>query len=389
MTAVKQVVIAGAGPAGLMAAYFLSKNKAFQVHVFDANKAIARKFLVAGHGGFNLTNAEATDTFIEKYNHPLIQDAVRIFSNEATMQWLSEIGIETFVGSSGKIFPEKGIKPIQVLTKWMNYLEKNDVIIHTEHQLVDFTGNSAVFQHGGVPITVEYDYLIMAFGGASWKKTGSTGEWTDVFRSKQLEIIPFQASNAGIVLSDWNPELGGGVLKNTEISINGNQRFGEIELTAYGLEGAPVYALSNEIRKGTTELVLNLKPVWTSEQLKQKHTAFKGSKTEFLHAIKLSKPAVRLLKHALTREDFTDDARFLNAINHLGLSITDLRPVEEAISTVGGLSMDEINASFRLNKYENHYCIGEMLDWNAPTGGYLLQACFASGYVAAQSVLKL
>ena len=123
----KKVVIAGAGPAGLMAAHFLSKNKGLQVDVFDANKAIARKFLVAGHGGFNLTNAETTDTFIEKYNHPFIKDAVRAFSNEATIRWLSEIGVETFVGSSGKVFPEKGIKPIQVLTKWTSYLEQQRV----------------------------------------------------------------------------------------------------------------------------------------------------------------------------------------------------------------------------------------------------------------------
>lgn len=384
----EKVVIAGAGPAGLMAAHFLSKNKDLQVDVFDANKAIARKFLVAGHGGFNLTNAETTDTFIEKYNHPFIKDAVRAFSNEATIRWLSEIGVETFVGSSGKVFPEKGIKPIQVHTKWTSYLEQQRVGILTGHQLIDFNGKEAVFQNGETTLNVAYDYLILAFGGASWKKTGSTGEWTSLFTGKGIQLVPFQASNAGIVLSDWNPELGGGVLKNTGISIDGEYKFGEIELTDYGLEGAPVYALSKKVREGATELVLNLKPVWTSQQLVEKYAAFKGSKTDFLNAIKVAKPAVKLLKNCLSREDFTDDARFLRAIHYLVLSMESLRPLDEAISTVGGISMDEITPSFELNNYENHYCIGEMLDWDAPTGGYLLQACFASGYVAAQSVLN-
>lgn len=385
----KHVVIAGGGPAGLMAAHVLSQNDTFRVQVFDANKAIARKFLVAGHGGFNLTNAEATDAFIEKYTHPFIQNAVRHFSNEQTIQWLSEIGVNTFVGSSGKIFPEKGIKPIQVLTKWIGYLEKNGVTIHTEHQLIDFTEGTAVFQHEGKQVAVEYDYLITAFGGASWKKTGSTGEWTELFIRKNREIIPFQASNAGIVLAGWDAGLGGGVLKNTEITIDGAKQFGEIELTDYGLEGAPVYALSKKIREGATELVLNLKPVWTPGRLAEKYAAFSGSKTDFLSAIKVSKPGVKLIKHVLSKEEFTDDKRFLRAIHHLVLPVEELRPVDEAISTVGGLSMNEVDASFQLINSEKHYCIGEMLDWDAPTGGYLLQACFASGYMAAQSVLKL
>lgn len=384
----KKVLIAGAGPAGLMAAHFLAQSNHFQVELFDANKAIARKFLVAGHGGFNLTNAEAINTFITKYDHSFIQDAVMNFSNEETVKWLSEIGVETFIGSSGKIFPEKGIKPIQVLTKWISYLEKQKVAIHTGHKFIDFNGKEAVFQNSKTTLKVKYDYLILALGGASWKKTGSTGEWTHVFREKDIELVPFQSSNAGIVVNNWNSESGGGVLKNTEITIDGEKQFGEIELTDYGLEGAPVYALSRAVRAGVTELALNLKPMWTYEQLVEKYTCFKGSKTDFLREIKLPGQAIKLLKKWISKDDFLDDTRFLNAIHHLTLPIDGLRPVDEAISTVGGIAMNEIDSSFQLKKYENHYCIGEMLDWDAPTGGYLLQACFASGYTAAQSVLK-
>lgn len=382
----KKIAIIGAGPAGLMAAHFLSKNEHFNVHVFDANKAVARKFLVAGHGGFNLTHSEPTETFIEKYNHPFIQKAVQQFPNDDTVKWLSEIGVETFVGSSGKIFPKKGTKPIQVLTQWLDYLEKNKVSISTEHQLVDFDGKTVSFKHKEKIITVEYDALIFALGGASWKKTGSTGEWSTLFQSKHIEIIPFESSNAGISIQSWNKKLGGGILKNTEASVNGQKQFGEIELTGYGLEGAPVYALSNQVRNGAAELILNLKPTLSQEQLLDKFQKFKGSKTDFLREIRLSGSAIDLLKSNLSKEDFLREEHFLKAINQLSLSIRSLRPVDEAISTVGGISMNEMNENFQLKNYPNHYCIGEMLDWDAPTGGYLLQACFAMGFVVAEKI---
>lgn len=382
----KKVVIAGAGPAGLMAAYFLSQNKQFQVQIFDANKAVARKFLVAGHGGFNLTNSEGTASFVNKYNHSFIQNAVSQFTNEDTVRWLAEIGIETFVGSSGKIFPKKGIKPIEVLSSWLDYLKRNNVSVFTEHKLVDFDRTAATFQNSGERIKVEYDYLIFAMGGASWKKTGSTGEWTQLFQSKNIKIIPFEASNAGIEIKNWDSVLGGGVLKNTEVSINGQKQFGEIELTEYGLEGAPVYALSQQLRSGATELILNLKPTLTKNKLAEKFKIFKGSKTDFLREIKFSKPAISLFKSHVSKEVFLNDELFLNAINRLILPIHSLRPVDEAISTVGGISMLEVNEDFQLKKFPGLYCVGEMLDWDAPTGGYLLQACFAMGFVAAESI---
>lgn len=383
----KKVVIVGAGPAGLMAAHFLSKNDAFQIAVFDANKAVARKFLVAGHGGFNLSNSEELSAFIEKYNHPFIQSAVKEFTNEDTIQWLSEIGIETFIGSSGKIFPEKGIKPIEVLTSWLHFLKEKNVSLHTEHKLLDFNEKYVSFQSSEV-VTVEYDYLIFALGGASWKKTGSTGEWTTLFQSKGINIIPFEASNAGIELKNWSSNAGGGVLKNVQVTIGNQHRFGEIELTEYGLEGAPIYALSNQIRKGETKLWLNLKPTISKEELTKRFKTFKGNKTEFLKSLKLPKSAIQLIKETISREEFLSDDTFFASIQTLELMIHELRSVDEAISTVGGISMDETDGNFQLNKFPNHYCIGEMLDWDAPTGGYLLQACLASGFVAARKIIK-
>jgi uncharacterized flavoprotein (TIGR03862 family) len=384
----KKVVIVGAGPAGLMTAHFLSHRADIQIELFDANKAVARKFLVAGHGGFNLTNTKELSEFIARYNHPIIKKAVSDFTNQATIVWLSEIGIETYIGSSGKIFPKKGIKPIEVLTNWLDYLEKKNVSISTEHQLFDFDGKTASFKYKEEILIIEYDILIFAMGGASWKKTGSTGAWATLFEQKGIQIISFEASNAGIVLENWNENLGGGILKNVEITIGNQKQFGEIELTQYGMEGAPIYALSNQVRKGEKELSLNLKPTLSSQQLISKFKAFKGSKTDFLREIKLPTFGINLIKNLIPKEDFINDDLFLNAICKLTLPIECLRPIDEAISTVGGISMNEINNEFQLNKYPNHYCIGEMLDWDAPTGGYLLQACFATGYKASHSIIQ-
>lgn len=382
----KKVVIVGAGPAGLMAAHVLSKTNRFHVHIFDAHKAVARKFLVAGHGGFNLTNAKELPDFIAKYNHETIKNAVKQFTNEDTINWLSEIGIETFIGSSGKIFPKKGIKPIEVLTAWLEFLKHNNVTISTEHKLIHFTDKTVSFSNQSQEITVDFDVLIFAMGGASWKKTGSIGEWSTLFEQKGIHVIPFQPSNAGIEIKNWDKNLGGGVLKNTQITIGNTQTFGEIELTEYGLEGAPVYALSNEVRIGNQTICLNLKPTISSEDLEKRFETFEGNKTDFLKSLKLSKTAIQLLKNTLSKDNFMSNSSFLNAIQQLELPIHSLRPVDEAISTVGGIAMTEIDTNFQLKKYPNCYSIGEMLDWDAPTGGYLLQACFASGHVTATTI---
>ncbi len=385
----KKVVIVGGGPAGLMTAYMLSKTNNFQIQLFDSNKALARKFLVAGHGGFNLSNAENQSTFLEKYNHSFIKDAVSDFSNEQTIEWLSEIGIETFVGSSGKIFPKKGTKPITVLNTWLGALKSKKVEIFTEHLLSNFDGENVSFlTENEQAVQYDYNYLVFALGGASWKKTGSTGNWIELFQKKNIDVIPFQSSNAGISITEWKGGLGGGVLKNTEICIDDTKLFGEIELTSYGLEGAPVYALSHKVRQGASCLYLNLKPSFSKEKLDEKFSFFKGSKTDFLKEIKLSKSAIELLKNQLSKAEFLDNSKFLSSIQNLELPIEALQPIDEAISTVGGISMQEITDSFEMKKNPNHFCAGEMLDWDAPTGGYLLQACFAIGNKIANKIIN-
>lgn len=382
----KKVIIIGAGPAGLMAAHTLLKSGDCQVHVFDANKAVARKFLVAGQGGFNLSNSEDISSFILKYNHPFIQNAVEQFSNIDTVNWLTDIGIETYIGSSGKIFPKRGLKPIEVLTAWTHDLSIHQCIFHLEHRFIQLDAQIASFQTPNGTVDVTFDFIIFALGGSSWKITGSDGQWTTLFKDL-VNIIPFETSNAGVEIDCWDASFGGMILKNTEVCIGEDCRFGEIELTKYGFEGAPLYALNKYIREGAKELTFNFKPMKNNAELVAFFSTFKGSKTEFLREIKLPKAAILLIKKFLSKEAFLRDDLFLKAINELTLNIKSLRPIDEAISTVGGISMGEISSDFQLIKLPNHYCVGEMLDWDAPTGGYLLQACFATGVLAAKSIL--
>ncbi|HLU88137.1 MAG TPA: TIGR03862 family flavoprotein [Taishania sp.] len=383
----KKVVIIGGGPSGLMTAYQLSKSKQFDITVFDANKAVARKFLVAGHGGFNLSNAKDSNTFISNYNHSIIQEAFHAFDNHAVVSFLNEIGVETYVGSSGKLFPKVGIKPIDVLNAWISMLKDNGVRIVTNHELVDFDSKQIVVQNNDTKTVHIFDYCVLALGGASWKKTGSTGTWFSLFKQKQFDVIPFEASNAGMIISNWDTHFEGNVLKNVLVQIADRQLLGEVVLTTYGVEGPPIYALNQYVRSGISELSINFKPQLSFDELTLRFSKFKGNKSEFLSSLKLSKIVIRLFKRFLSKAEFLDDETFLRNIVEFKLSVDKLRPIDEAISSVGGLSMNEMTSNFELKKNPNIYAVGEMLDWDAPTGGYLLQACFASGFVAAKSII--
>ena len=378
------------GPAGLMAGSQLAKA-GHDVHFYDHKKAAGRKFLVAGNGGFNLTHSEELDSFISKYEGEIIQNAVKSFTNDYWIKFLDqEIKIPTYIGSSGKIFPEKGIKPITVLYNWMNYLTHYKAIFHYEHQFVDFDENQLILSHEGKIITENFDHIILALGGGSWKMTGSTAEWIPILAAKEIHCNPLKSSNSGFETDDWDKfkTIEGQTIKNIVVSYLEDRKEGDIVVSSYGLEGTPIYYMNRAFRKDSTlKLLIDFKPTKSIEEI-QKTLKSAVNFTEGLKQLKLSKTAIQFLKLSLSKETFTSLESLSRSIKEFEIQPKSLRPIDEVISTVGGIDLKEVSTDFELNKHKDVYVCGEMLDWDAPTGGYLIQACVSSGYVVAQSILS-
>lgn len=384
-----EVIIIGSGPSGLMAAQRLAE-KGVTVHIYEQNKAAARKFLVAGHGGFNITHSQDIEKFILNYDKKFIQHIVQQFNNSQTILWLKSIGIPTYIGSSGKIFPQKNIKPIDVLNAWLNKLQNLGVVIHYGYEFIDFNHHEITLKHASDHIILKYNKLIFALGGASWKKTGSTATWKDIFDKKDIKLIPFSAANSGYETEIDFSEIQGQVLKNIEVSFNDIKKKGELVFTSYGIEGSAIYYLNRFTRKHTFPQTINidLKPNKKNEEiLELLYTARKT--TEVLkQKLKLNKAALFLLKK-INKDAYNTPTELIKYIKSFPIIIHNFRPINEVISTAGGLSLDELNNDLSLKKYPSVYCIGEMLDWEAPTGGYLLQACFSMGVYCAENLYKL
>jgi predicted flavoprotein YhiN len=446
MTTQKQnISIIGGGAAGLFLACKLDSEK-FNVTIYEKNTALARKFLVAGKGGFNLTHSENREKFIEKYlPQNKLREVFYSFDNNYFINWLKEIGVETFVGSSKRVFPKKGIKPIEVLNAIEKILKKNRVEIKFGHEWKgwDNLGN-LVFEHKKELRHFDFaqcdiDLVVFALGGNSWKVTGSDGLWQSYFKEKGINTKQFQASNCAFKI-EWKQEiikkLEGKALKNVVFicgdknasSLNskhdapllkknttGNTptlkqhttkntptlnsvhdapslklrrtRKGEAVITQFGIEGSGVYPFSNEVREGLNkngkvELIVDLKPELTEEfiieQLKNKTDL--NIKTILESKINLSETAFYLIKLSTSKEEYNSPEFISHLIKNFPIIINGLAPIDEAISTVGGVPFDELNSDFELKKILNTYCIGEMVDWDAPTGGYLLQMCFSMGF---------
>lgn len=380
------IIIIGAGPAGLMAAQQLA-TKGYHVHIYEKNKAAARKFLVAGHGGFNLTHNEPIDTFVEKYYAHEIQRIVRSFDNCATVAWLSSIGIPTYVGSSGKIFPKKNIKPIQVLQAWLDHLKHLGVSIHYGHRLIDFDTKSITYSHNDITIHQNYQKLILALGGGSWQKTGSDAAWVPLLESKNIRINPLQSANSGYNTRDNWKSLEGQVLKNIQVSFNGSKKLGELVFTTYGIEGSPLYYLNRYTRPFDfpLDIQIDLKPNMTINTILKQLQSGGNVSSLLKNNLKLSTTAIALLKK-LDKSTFTDPQALARAIKSYSIPVTGLRPIDEVISTAGGIPFTELNENLAFHQFQQVYCAGEMIDWEAPTGGYLLQACFSTGMWVAQAI---
>jgi uncharacterized flavoprotein (TIGR03862 family) len=366
--------VIGAGPAGLMAAEVLSAG-GISVTIFDRMPSVGRKFLMAGRGGLNLTHSEPFDAFVARYGRaaPKLRPMLDAFPPAALVAWANGLGQETFVGSSGRVFP-KAMKASPLLRAWLLRLDRQGVQFRLRHEW-----------HG----EIEADITVLALGGASWPRLGADGGWVNVLAARGVEIAPLRPANVGfsVAWSDvFRDRFSGHPLKNIALRFGEHRSRGDAMITRYGIEGGAVYALSSMLRdaiaaSGPVALEIDLRPDQTAEHIAQRlaRPRNKESRANFLRkALNLSPLETNLL-----RETNAGDG-----IKSIPLQLIAPQPVARAISTAGGVSFGAVDDGLMLKALPGVYVAGEMLDWEAPTGGYLLQACFATGAFAARAILS-
>ena len=390
-------LIIGAGPAGLFAAEHLSA-KGYDVVVVDRMPSPARKFLMAGRGGLNLTHSEALETFVSRYREaenfikPLISD----FPPESLIDWCEGLGQETFVGTSGRVFP-KSMKASPLLRAWLRRLDDSGVRLLTRSAFRGFSqdGNALISRDNEAPSPMPARAVLLALGGASWPKLGSDAAWVPVLRDAGVEVVDFQPANCGFEVS-WSAfiqqRFAGHPLKRIKVTCGPHSVLGESILSEKGLEGGAIYALSAEIRtqlnqSGTAPISIDLRPQLTHQALHEKLGRPRGkqSMSTFLRKTVGLQP----VEQALIRESGPLPevlGELATRIKNVPVTCTATYDIDRAISSAGGVALQEVDPHLMLRKMPGVFVSGEMLDWEAPTGGYLLQACFASGLAAANGI---
>ncbi|HQW52927.1 MAG TPA: TIGR03862 family flavoprotein [Acinetobacter sp.] len=388
----KRIAIIGAGPAGLMAAEVLSQYD-YAIEVFEQKPSAARKFLMAGKTGLNISHAEPMDTFIHRYDQPeWLRPWLSQWDAQWIQDWMNGLGIESYIGSSGRIFPVE-MKAAPLLRAWLKRLMTNGVKFHYRHRCVNLLGNQLTFEHQQQLVTQSYDAIILACGAVSWSALGSDGEWQKWLATAEIE--PFQASNVG-VLKSWSPfmqDCFGQPLKRVNAWVQADQQtHGDIVITHYGLESGVVYKLGRELRNLNKQnqrlkLHLDLLPDVSLQQLQQKLQGNKKqSLTNLWRKAGLDSIKINLLREIVDKRFWSDAKQMAQQIKQLAIDLDGFRPIEEAISCAGGVKQEALSAQLQLQSNPHVFCCGEMLDWDAPTGGYLLTACFATGRAAGQGV---
>ncbi|MBK7214847.1 MAG: TIGR03862 family flavoprotein [Bacteroidales bacterium] len=381
----KTIMIYGAGAAGLLAAMKLCRDH--EVIVVDKERNIGQKLLIAGKGGLNITNHAEIQDLLPKYiPEGFLDESLRENDTLAFRSWLEQNGIPTYTGSSGKVFPEKGNNSKSILQNFKKKLQAAGVEFRMKSRFAGFnTELKPQIETKGVDESAEADYHIFALGGASWPQTGSDGSWLEQFRNAGFAILPLEASNCGVNIQ-WPESISrfhtGKPLKNISISFKDKSSKGEAVLTETGLEGYALYPLIPLIREGlnkneTVIIELDLKPNSSVEQLKLKLSGKNIKPQKYAEALNLNPLQMALAKALTSKETYLNSLEFAAAIKKLPLKIESLRPIEEAISSVGGLAVTELNSDFSLVRNPNLFAIGEMTNWDAPTGGFLLQACYS------------
>ncbi|MDO1580981.1 TIGR03862 family flavoprotein [Rhizobium oryzicola] len=393
----RHICIIGGGPAGLMAAERLSAS-GHQVHVYDAMPTFGRKFLLAGKSGLNITHSEAYEQFRTRFGaaSDALAAALDAFRPDDVRAWAAGLGTETFVGTSGRVFPTV-MKASPLLRAWLRRLDQQGVTFHSRHRMVDLAANQATFETPDGLLSVEANAILLALGGASWPRLGSDAAWVSLLARQGVSITPFRPANCGFE-RDWSEifvtRFAGEPVKSVMAHSDAGSSQGEFVISDYGIEGSLIYAHAAALRDrleqtGAANLLLDLAPGRSEDRIAE---ALSKQSSKISLSNRLRKAAgfdgvkVALLREILPADAFRSSEAIAKAIKALPLDIARPRPIEEAISSAGGIRLDAINDHYMLNVLPGIFAAGEMLDWEAPTGGYLLTACFATGLAAAKGI---
>ncbi|HEY0792312.1 MAG TPA: TIGR03862 family flavoprotein [Chthoniobacterales bacterium] len=387
----KQAVAAviGAGPAGLRAAELLA-TAGLQTRIFEQKPSLGRKLLVAGRGGLNLTHSEAFERFYTRYDEPKRwEKLLKHFTPATALEWYAGLGVNTFVGTSGRVFP-RTLRAPAVLELWLERLDGLGCDFQTSHRFHHLIGKQPfdlVFQRGDQFSLITCDIVVFALGGGSWPQTGSDGNWVSEFRTMGIRVDDFVPSNVGweypwsenfLAVADGKP------LKNLAVTGCGRTVRGELLITRYGLEGGALYALSQELRQDP-EVFIDFKPDFTVSELRQKLKAGDNLTETAQKSWNLSTAAATLIQEVAGPKTSAD---LVKTVKRCRLRLDRPRPLAEAISSAGGVAWSELDDNLMLKKHPGLFCAGEMIGWDAPTGGYLLQGCLVTGTVAGQGAVK-
>jgi len=404
-TSSRHVAVIGGGPAGLMAAETLARP-GIAVSIYDAMPSVGRKFLLAGVGGMNITHSEPRPDFVKRYREasPWVEDWLSGLDADALRQWIHGLGVNTFIGSSGRVFPTD-MKAAPLLRAWLRRLRDREAAIHTRHRWQGWNADgNLLFESPEGSKAVAADAVVLALGGGSWRRLGSDGAWVSLLRQRQVLVRDLLPANCGFN-TPWSPYLrqrfSGQPLKQVIASLRTEEgltieRRGECVLTQHGLEGSLIYALSAELRDQLVErdeasLTLDLAPDRHIDQLTaalEKPRRGQSLASVLRKGAGLDPLKIALLHECLDNTCIEQPASLAAGIKALPVRLTDTRPLDEAISTAGGVQQHALDSHLMLRSVPGVFCAGEMLDWEAPTGGYLLTACFASGRHAGEGVIS-
>jgi len=385
----KKILIVGGGPAGLMAADFASRS-GVKVTLVDSMPTFGRKFLMAGKSGLNLTMNEDDVTFQTRIiqNNTTIEKALEEFGPIEVIEWANSLGIKTFVGSTGRVFPTE-MKASPLLRNWISRLDELGVSRQNRWKLKSLSNKVATFETPQGLLNESADGIVLALGGASWPKLGSNGDWKSLFDPAEVES--FQASNCSFVVK-WSMKMSkyfGQPLKSIKLSAGSQSSRGEIIISQKGIEGGGIYSLSAQLKKGE-DLILDLLPDWDNGKILKLLTMpwGKSSSSNVLRKRLKLEPVKQAILREFAMDVFKEPALLTKSIKSLKIPLNGTGPIKTAISTSGGVKMGSIDENFMLRGRPGIFCAGEMLDWDAPTGGYLITTCLATGRMAGKRAVQ-